>query len=51
MNEEKHPLVEPSKFFLPSMYIKLGLMKNFVQAMNQEEAVFTYMESSPDKVR
>jgi len=26
-------------------------MKNFVKAMNQEEAAFTYEKSSPDNVR
>ena len=32
------------------MHLKLGLMKNFVKAMNQEEAAFilTYEKSSPD---
>ena len=25
------------------MHFKLGLMKNFVKAMNQEEAAFTYL--------
>ena len=25
------------------MHIKLGLIKNFVKAMNQEEAAFTYL--------
>jgi hypothetical protein len=25
------------------MYLKIGLMKNFVKAMNQEEATFTYL--------
>jgi len=35
--------VEPSKILLPSMHLKLGLMKNFVKAMNQEEAAFTYL--------
>ena len=25
------------------MHLKLGLMKNFVKAMNQKEAVFTYL--------
>ena len=34
------------------MHIKLGLMKNFVKAMNQEEAAFTYLwEKFPDWVR
>ena len=26
------------------MHLKLGLMKNFVKAMNQEEAAFTYLQ-------
>jgi len=43
MNVEKQPLVEPSKSLLPSMHLKLGLMKNFVKAMNQGEAAFTYL--------
>jgi hypothetical protein len=28
---------------LPSTHLKLALMKNFVKAMNQEEANFTYL--------
>jgi hypothetical protein len=28
---------------LPSMHLKLGLMTNFVKAMNQEEFAFTYL--------
>ena len=43
MNIENQPLGEPSKILLPSMHLKLGLMKNFVKAMNQEEAAFTYL--------
>jgi len=42
-NVENQPIVEPSKTLLPSMNLKLGLMKNFVKAMNQEEAAFTYL--------
>jgi len=42
MNVENQPLVELSKIFLLSMHLKLGLMENFVKAMNQEEAAFTY---------
>jgi len=49
MNVENQPLVEPSKIWLPSMRLKLGLMKHFVMAVNQEEAAFSYLlESSPD---
>jgi hypothetical protein len=40
---ENWPLVEPSKILLPSMYLKLGLMKNCVKAMKQEKAAFTYL--------
>ena len=43
MNVENQPLVEPSKIVLQSMHLKLGLVKNFVKAMNQEEAAFTYL--------
>jgi len=43
MNVENQPLVEPSKILLPSMHLKLVLMKNFVKAMNQEETAFTYL--------
>jgi len=42
MNLENQPVVELSKILLPSMHLKLGLMKNFVKAMNQGEAAFTY---------
>jgi len=43
MNVENQPLVAPSKIYFPSIHLKLGLMKNFVKAMNQEEAAFTYL--------
>ena len=43
MNVENQPLVEPSKILLPSMHINDGVMKNFVKAINQEEAAFTYL--------
>jgi len=43
MNVENQPLVELIKILLPSMHLKLGLMKNFVKAMNQEEAALTYL--------
>ena len=43
MNVENQPLVETSKMLLPSMHLKLGLMKNFLKAINQGEAAFTYL--------
>jgi len=41
MNVENQPLLEPSKILFPSVYLKLGLKKNSVKAVNQEEAAFT----------
>ena len=43
MNVENQPLVEPSQILLSSLHLKLGLMKSFVKAMDQEEAAFTYL--------
>jgi len=43
MNVENQRLAEPSKILLPSMHFKLGLMRHFVKAMNQQEAAFTYL--------
>jgi len=43
MNTENQTLVEPNKILLPSMHLKLGLMKNFVKAMNQGEAALIYL--------
>ena len=42
VNVENQRQVEPTNILLPSMHLKLGLMKNFVKSMNQEEATFTY---------
>jgi hypothetical protein len=44
MNVENQPLMKLSKILLSSMRFKLGLMQNFVKAMNQEEAAFTYLQ-------
>jgi len=43
MNVENRPLAELNKMLLPSMHLKLGLMKNCVKTMNQEEAAITYL--------
>jgi len=37
------PLVDPAKIFLPPLHIKLGLMKNFVKAMDKEGEGFRYL--------
>ena len=36
-------LVEASKILLPPSHIKFGLMKNFVEAVNQDGAAFKYL--------
>jgi hypothetical protein len=36
-------LVEPSNFLLPPLYITLGLMKNFVKAVDQTGPEFRYL--------
>ena len=48
MNVENQPLVELSKILLPSMHLKLGLTKNSVKTMDEDEAAFTYEKRSPD---
>jgi hypothetical protein len=46
MNVENQPLVEPSKILSSSMHLKVGLMKNFVKAMNQAAVVFTHLRET-----
>lgn len=38
------PLVSPQDVFLPALHIKLGLMKNFVKALNKEGDGFKYLK-------
>ena len=42
-NVKYTPLIETSKILLPPLRIKLGLMKNFVKAVNQAGAAFQYI--------
>ena len=45
------PLVDPNKIFLPSLHIKLGLMKNFVKALGKtESAGFQYLVEKFPKI-
>ena len=44
-NVKAVPLVDPKKILLPPLHIKLGLMKNFVKALNKNGAAFKYLES------
>ena len=37
------PLVDPQKILLPPLHIKLGLMKNFVKALDKEKPGFKYL--------
>ena len=38
------PLVKPNKILLPSLHIKLGVMKNFVKAMDREGSGFSFLQ-------
>jgi hypothetical protein len=37
------PLIKPSKVLPPSLHIKLGLIKNFVKALDVKDPAFTYL--------
>ena len=39
-NIQFHFLVEPNKILVPSLYIKLGVMKNFMKAIDMEGCVY-----------
>jgi hypothetical protein len=43
-NVTSAPLVAPEKILLPPLHIKLGLMKNFVKAMDKEGRAFSYLK-------
>ncbi|KAF2356785.1 hypothetical protein FHG87_012459 [Trinorchestia longiramus] len=42
-NVVSHPLVELSKILLPPLHIKLGLMKNFIKALDREGGGFAFL--------
>src|SRR5215831_18672907 len=42
-NVKHHSLVESSRILLPPLHIKLGLMKNFVKAMDRNGTAFLYL--------
>ena len=45
-NVKSPPLVEPNKILLPPLHIKLGLMKNFVKAMDRKgKALLSFSRS------
>jgi hypothetical protein len=43
-NVLNNPLVNPEQVFLPPLHIKLGLMKNFIQAMDKNGTGFMYLK-------
>ena len=42
-NVPSHPLVDPNKIQLPFLRIKLGVIKNFVKAMDREGSGFAFL--------
>ncbi|GBN53607.1 hypothetical protein AVEN_167002-1 [Araneus ventricosus] len=49
-NVKNEPLVASEKIILPPLHIKLGLMKNFVKAMDCGESGFQYLSLKFPKV-
>ena len=43
-NVKWEPLIEPQKVLMPPLHIKLGLIKQFVTALNKESAGFKYLQ-------
>lgn len=44
------PLVDPSNIILPPLHIKLGLIKQFVKALDKNGPTFTYLRSKFPKL-
>ena len=40
------PLINSKKIYLPTMHIKLGLLKNFVKAMDHDGCGFKYLQQN-----
>jgi hypothetical protein len=43
-NVKWEPLVDPQKVLMPPLHIKLGLMKQFVTALDKEKAAFKFLQ-------
>lgn len=43
-NVKWEPLIEPHKVLMPPLHIKLGLIKQFVTALDKESAAFQYLQ-------
>jgi hypothetical protein len=44
-NVENAPFINPEKVYVPPLLIKLGLIKNFVKAMDQYSTGFMYLKN------
>lgn len=44
-NLTREPLVQKEKIYLPPLHIKLGLIKNFVKALDKEGNAFKYLKN------
>lgn len=49
-NISNAPLVDKNSIILPALHIKLGLMKNFVKALNPESDAFEYLKKISPKL-
>ena len=49
-NAKSPPLDEPNKILLPPLHIKLGLMKNFVKAMDRKGKGFAFLQQKFPRV-
>lgn len=43
-NVKWEPLVDPKKVLIPPLHLKLGLMKQFVKALDKDSAAFKYLQ-------
>lgn len=43
-------IVDPKKILMPLLHIKLGLMKQFVEALNHKSKAFKYLRSFSPKL-
>lgn len=50
LNVVSHALVNPEKILLPPLHIKLGLMKNFVKALDKESRAFVFLKQKFPRV-
>lgn len=50
MNILEEPLVDPKKILLSPLHIKLGLMKQFIKALDKEGECFQYLKEQVSKL-